>query len=205
MHPLNRQVNVPKISSLLPSKSLKLKPYPKLQRNRRRNSFTTLSFTAQGRSSGVYPKLTLCWRSALHQKLSIWQTVFPRNSPWPNLHFGHVTRFHRIFCSATAVETRMITNFTARFMQLSTPNFWAAVTTAGSQHRVTRGSCVEEDQSRFPGSQPRLSQSVDGVHGAAARAARMRSAWMSGWGWELFWTLNSVVFEGCMKQAVTEI
>ena len=57
----------------------------------------------------------------------------------------------------------------------------------------------------FHGSQHRLSQSVDGVHGEAARAARMRSAWMSGWGWELFWTLNSAVFKGverCMKQAV---
>ena len=100
--------------------------------------------------------------------------------------------------------------YTARFMELSTPNFWAAVTTCGSQHRATRGSCVEEcveeNRSRFHGSQHRLSQSVDGVHGEAARAARMRSAWMSGWGWELFWTLNSAVFKGferCMKQACT--
>ena len=99
--------------------------------------------------------------------------------------------------------------YTARFMELSTPNFWAAITTCGSQHRATRGSCVEEcveeDRSRFHGSQHRLSQSVDGVHGEAARAAHMRSAWMSGWGWELFWTLNSAVFKGverCMKQAV---
>ena len=37
-------------------------------------------------------------------------------------------------------------------------------------------TCVEEDRSRFHGSQHRLSQSVDGVHGEAARAARMRSA-----------------------------
>ena len=71
------------------------------------------------------------------------------------------------------------TSRTARFMQLSTPNFWAAVTTCGSQHRATRGSCVEEDRSRFHSSQHRLSQSVNPVHGAAARAARMRSAWMS--------------------------
>ena len=50
---------------------------------------------------------------------------------------------------------------------------------SGTQHRATRGSCVEEDRSRFHGSEHRLSQSVDGVR-AAARAARMRSGWMSG-------------------------
>ena len=58
---------------------------------------------------------------------------------------------------------------------------------SGSQHKAARGSCVEEDRSRFHGSQDRLSQSVDGVHGAAAQAARMRSAWMRCWGWE-HWT-----------------
>ena len=57
-------------------------------------------------------------------------------------------------------------------------------------------TCVEEDRSRFHGSQHRLSQSVVVVHGEAARAARMRSAWMSGWGWELFWTLNNARFPG---------
>ena len=37
---------------------------------------------------------------------------------------------------------------------------------------------MEEDRSRFHGSQHRLSQSVDGVHGAVAWGAGMRSAWM---------------------------
>ena len=55
---------------------------------------------------------------------------------------------------------------------------------SGSQHRATRGSCVEEDRSRFHvhGSSDGTDSAshFDGVHGAAARAARMRSAWVSG-------------------------
>ena len=49
---------------------------------------------------------------------------------------------------------------------------------SGSQHRATRGSGVEEDRPRFHGSQHRLSQSVDGVHGAAGPLACVPRGWV---------------------------
>ena len=63
----------------------------RVQRNRRRNSFATLSLTAQGRSSGVYNKHPMIgpepWNSELRKNSCVYYVVTRSTSP-PGKHWA---------------------------------------------------------------------------------------------------------------------
>ena len=66
------------------AKGLPLFIFCQIQRNRRRNCFATLSFTAQGRSSGVYKRLTIGpepWNSELQSNSCVCYVVTRSTSP----------------------------------------------------------------------------------------------------------------------------
>ena len=90
---------------------------------------------------------------------------------------------------------------TARFMQLSTPSFWAAVTTVGSEHSVSQSGtwklCGRRSAALSQVTAPTQPVSWLGLRCGCTgclRAFRMDECR----GWELFWTLNSAatVFKG---------
>ena len=107
-----------------------------------------------------------------------------------------------ILIEKSEVTTRVHKNVlcTARFMQLSAPNFWAAVTTCTVAQSTERlGSCVEENRSRFNGSQHRLRASQ--LMGSTVQLHGLLACVPRGWVLRLRALLNTEerCAQGCWK------